>query len=61
MDPTIIVAIISVSFAGISGLTQVIFHNMIQSRCLKLSCCGCFCTRDPMDKDELEVVNKDDN
>ena len=61
MDPTIIIAIISVSFAGISGLTQVVFHNMIQSRCLTLRCFGCFCTRDPMDEGELEAVNKEDD
>ena len=60
VEPTTLVAIIAVSCTGLSGLVQVIFHNMIQSRCIKLRCCGCFCERDVLDKEELEIVNKND-
>jgi len=60
VEPTTLVAIIAVSCTGLSGLVQVVFHNMIQSRCIKLRCCGCFCERDVLDKEELEIVNKND-
>lgn len=59
LEASAIVAIIAVSFSGISGLTQVVFHNMIQSRCLKLKCCGCRCERDVLDKEELELIQNE--
>lgn len=58
MDPAGITAIIAVTLTGVTALTQTLFHHMSQSRCVRLSC-GCIeCIRDPLDKDELEVVNR---
>ena len=61
MEPSSLVAIIAVSCTGLSGLVQVIFHNMIQSRCVRLKCCGCACERDVLDKEELEILNQNEN
>lgn len=61
MDPASIVAIIAVSLTGASGIIQTLFHNMAMSRCIKLKCCGMECTRDVLDKDELELMTKNPN
>ena len=58
MDPSGITAIIAVSLTGLTALVQALFHQMAQSRCIKLEC-GCIkCIRDPFDANELEIVNK---
>ncbi len=57
MEPASVVAIISVSMTGIVALVQTLFHNMAQSRCVKLKCWGCECIRDVMTADELEAMN----
>ncbi len=61
IEASAIVAIIAVSLTGISSITHVVLTNMIKSRCLKLSCCGCYCERDVLDKEELEIVNQNEN
>jgi len=61
MEPTSLVAIIAVTCTGLSGLVQVVFHNMIQSRCVRLRCCGCIMERDVLDKEELEIINQNEN
>ena len=61
MEPASIVAIIAVSMTGVTGLVQTLFHNMSQSRCLRLDCWGCHCIRDVMDKEELEIVNRNED
>jgi hypothetical protein len=61
MDPAGITAIIAVSLAGVTALSQTLCHQMAQSRCVKLTC-GCIeCIRDPLDKEELEIVTSKDN
>ena len=59
IEASAIVAIIAVSLTGISSITQVVLNNMIKSRCLKLSCCGCYCERDVLDKEELEIIQNE--
>jgi len=55
-ESSAIVAIIAVSFAGLTALVQTLFHQMSQSRCTRLVC-GCIeCIRDPLDKEELEII-----
>lgn len=61
MEPTSLVAIIAVTCTGLSGLVQVIFHNTVQSRCVRLRCCGCVMERNVLDKDELEIINQNEN
>ena len=61
LEASAIVAIIAVSMTGVTGLVQTLFHNMAQSRCVKLKCWGCECIRDVMDAQELEIVNRDNN
>jgi len=61
MEPASIVAIIAVSTTGLTGLVQTLFHNMAQSRCVRLKCCGCECIRDVMDAEELEIVNRNED
>ena len=61
MEPASIVAVIAVSMTGITALLQTLFHNMAQSRCVKLKCCGCECTRDVMTAEELEAMNDVDD
>jgi len=61
MDPAGITAIIAVTLTGLTALTQTLFHQMSQSRCVKLTC-GCIeCIRDPPDKEELEVMTRNEN
>ena len=60
LEVSAIVAIIAVTFTGLSSITHVVLANMIKSRCIKLSCCGCFCERDVLDKEELEIVNQNE-
>ena len=52
------VAIIAVSCSGVTALVSSLCHHMSQSRCAKLSCCGCIIERDVMDAEELEIINK---
>lgn len=60
MEPTSLVAIIAVSCTGLSTLVSTLFFHMSQSRCVRLRCCGCFCERDVMDKEELEIINQNE-
>lgn len=61
MDPAGITAIIAVTLTGVTALTQTLFHQMAQSRCVRLTC-GCIeCIRDPLDKEELEVMTHIEN
>lgn len=53
-----VVAIIAVSCSGVTALISTLFHHLAQSRCVKLSCCGCLIERDVMDAEELEIINK---
>jgi len=53
------VAIIAVSCSGLTALVSTLFHHMSQSRCVKLSCCGCLIERDVMDAEELEIIQNE--
>jgi hypothetical protein len=58
LEASSIVAIISVSLAGMTALIHSLFTSLQHSRCTSLKC-GCIeCLRDPLDKEELEIVNK---
>jgi len=57
-----LVALIGAFSAGLIALISSIFVNIRHSRCTKLKCCGCECTREIMTLDEqkLETENKNE-
>jgi hypothetical protein len=53
-----LVALIGALSAGLIALISSIFVNIRHSRCTKLKCCGCECTREIMTLDELKLEQK---
>ena len=58
MDPTGIIAIISVTFTGLSALVATIFQNSSLSRCTEIDLFCCHCVRDPLDKEEMQEMDE---
>tara|TARA_R110000824_G_C14667664_1_gene618654 strand:- start:21 stop:227 length:207 start_codon:yes stop_codon:yes gene_type:complete len=54
MEASAIIAIISVSFTGIVGMTHAVFTNMSMSRCSRIDCCCISCVREVLKGDDLE-------
>ena len=59
LETSAVVAIIAVSCSGVTALITSLCHHMSQSRCVKLSCCGCLIERDVMDAEELEIIQNE--
>ena len=58
MDPTGIIAIITVTFTGLSALVATIFQNSSLSRCTEIDLFCCHCVRDVLDEKELKEMNE---
>lgn len=56
MEASAIIAILSVSVAGATGLIHAIFTNMSLSRCSEIDCCCFHCVREVLKGDDLKEM-----
>ena len=57
MDPTGVIAIITVSLTGLSALIATIFQYSSLSRCTEIDCCCIHCLREVMDKEDIQEMS----
>jgi hypothetical protein len=64
MEASAIIAVLSVTFAGVTALIHACFQSMSLSRCSNIRCCyGMLdCVRQVLNQEEMEsVLNQQDN
>jgi hypothetical protein len=58
MDAAAIIAIITVSFTGLTALITTVFQSSSLSRCTEIDCLCCHCIRKVMDKEEMKEMDE---